>query len=481
MKTILISLLMGAGAVSASASVQAPATAAAKSVNVVVERTENNVYINGEVPLGRVDGSNREVWVTPVIRNGNDSIELGTTVIAGRNRYYQALRHGLEKREGVALVRASKDLTSVHVGAQLPYSPWMHGAEMSVRYDVKGCCSDDLGQSATTLGRLDLEPKRFVPTFNWVPPTAEAVKVRELRGQAYIDFPVNQTAINPDYRGNRGELAKIRATIDSVKLDKDVTARSLEIHGYASPEGSYAGNARLAKGRTEALKGYVDGLYHFAPGFIATQSTPEDWAGLVKWLETNEIDNRDALLAIARDGSLDPDVRDARIRKQYPAEYAFLLANVYPALRHSDYRIEYTVRAFTDPAEILRIAATRPQHLSLAEFFAGAKALPEGSQEFNDLFETAARMYPESEVASLNAANAAMAQGALDNAERYLRGAGDGADAVYARANLAALRGDYEAARALFEQAARLKVAAAPAALQQLDELEQHPTVRGLE
>ena len=70
MKTILISLLMGAGAVSASASVQAPATAAAKSVNVVVERTENNVYINGEVPLGRVDGSNREVWVTPVIRNG---------------------------------------------------------------------------------------------------------------------------------------------------------------------------------------------------------------------------------------------------------------------------------------------------------------------------------------------------------------------------------------------------------------------------
>ena len=85
MKKILISMILGAGAVSAFASVQA--ASGTKLKNVGVERTENTLYLNGEVPLGRVDGSNREVWVTPVLRNGNDSKELGTTVIAGRNRY----------------------------------------------------------------------------------------------------------------------------------------------------------------------------------------------------------------------------------------------------------------------------------------------------------------------------------------------------------------------------------------------------------
>ncbi len=89
-----------------------------------------------------------------------------------------------------------------------------------------------------------------------------------------------------------------------------------------------------------------------------------------------------------------------------------------------------------------------------------------------DLFETAARMYPESEVANLNAANAALQQGALDTAERYLAKAGDSPEAIYARGILASLRGDYAAARPLFETAAKLKVADAPAALQQLDELE---------
>ena len=50
MKTTLISLLMGAVALSGSASVQ---KADMKLKNVGVERTENTLYINGEVPLGR--------------------------------------------------------------------------------------------------------------------------------------------------------------------------------------------------------------------------------------------------------------------------------------------------------------------------------------------------------------------------------------------------------------------------------------------
>lgn len=87
------------------------------------------------------------------------------------------------------------------------------------------------------LGRLDLEPKKFEPVFNWIAPTAEAVKIRELKGQAFIDFPVNKTVIYPDYRGKLRELAKIRATIDTVINDKDVEITALSIKGFASPEG----------------------------------------------------------------------------------------------------------------------------------------------------------------------------------------------------------------------------------------------------
>lgn len=458
---------MGAGAVSALASVQ---TADVKLKNVGVERTENTLYINGEVPLGRVDGSNREVWVTPVIRNGNDSIELGTTVIAGRNRYYQALRHDLEKREGVALVRSREGMKSLPLVAQLPYEKWMATAEMHVRYDIKGCCSDDLGQQTVPLGRLALEPKRFVPAFNWVVPTAEAVKIRELKGQAFIDFPVNKTVIYPDYRGNQGELAKIRATIDTVINDKDVEITALSIKGFASPEGPWNNNVRLAKGRTAALKAYVEKLYHFAPDFIKTSYDPEDWGGLRAYMVKSNMADKDAIIALI-DTDMEPDAKNSKLQRDFPESYRFLLANVYPALRHSDYRIEYRVCAFSDVNEILELARTRPQNLSLQEFFLAARSLEPGSEQYNELFETAVRMFPQSEVANLNAANVAMGRGDLTGAKRYLDKAGEGSEAVYARGVWEALSGNYEAARILFEQAARMKVADAPAALEQLKEV----------
>ena len=481
MKHLISIIALAAAAASAAAAVKTPMQAEVKVADpqaralvskLVVERSQNILFVKADLSTAQLPaGSNREVWMQPVLSAGDSSVVLPAVAVAGRNRFYQGQRNHTDRQPGLEWIRRSARDMTIPYEAQVAYRPWMDGAQLSMTLTTRGCCGNP--EDDRTLALTDV-------TFLWIAPTAEGVKTREISGRAYIDFPVSKTAILPDYRRNASELAKIRASIDSVRNDKDVTARSLTIHGYASPEGSLALNERLAKGRTEALKAYVDGLYHFAPGFIRTDWTAEDWDGLRAWLSESSMPQAAEIIAII-DGPLAPDAREWKIKKTYPEQYAVLLRDVYPGLRHSDYRIEYTVRAFTTADDILRVAATRPQHLSLSEFFTGAKALPEGSKEFAYLFETAARMYPESEIASLNAANAAMAQGALDNAERYLRGAGDGADAVYARANLAALRGDYEAARALFEQAARLKVAAAPAALQQLDELEQHPTVRGLE
>ena len=80
-----------------------------------------------------------------------------------------------------------------------------------------------------------------------------------------------------------------------------------------------------------------------------------------EWVEKSNIENRDGILSIIN-SSLAPDPRDAKIRSTYPKQYAFLLANVYPALRHSDYKIDYTIRSYSDPKEIIEVLYTRPQN-----------------------------------------------------------------------------------------------------------------------
>ncbi|MCH5237511.1 MAG: hypothetical protein J1E95_06910, partial [Muribaculaceae bacterium] len=177
-----------------------------------------------------------------------------------------------------------------------------------------------------------------------------------------------------------------------------------------------------------------------------------DWPGLREWLESNSIEHKAEILSIVN-SDLESYARNSKIKKDFPKEYDWLLKNVYPSLRHSDYRIEYIIRQFTDVREIAEILRTAPQKLSLNEIYLLAGTYEPGSPEYNEVFETAVRLFPNDEIANLNAANAAMQTGNLAKADQYLQKAGGSAKAIYARGVLAALSGDFNTAVSLVEQA----------------------------
>ena len=102
---------------------------------------------------------------------------------------------------------------------------------------------------STYLTRLNILPD-IHPHVAFITPQMEERKVREESGRAYLDFPLNETTIYPEYRNNPAELAKIKRSIDLIKNDTNVVISHIDIHGYASPEGPYSNNERLARERT---------------------------------------------------------------------------------------------------------------------------------------------------------------------------------------------------------------------------------------
>lgn len=412
-------------------------------------------------------GKDEQIMLTPVITAADTTatVELEPVIIAGHNLYFKHLRDN--DLDGAALYK-SGDAAVVTYSSRVPLQSWMDESSVSIEYTIGGCCDMLLAEGTDQVSKFHTPV--FTPRFAYVTPVGDVVKTRELARRSYVDFPVNKIVIYPEYRRNTVELARIIATIDSVRADKDVVITDIFIKGFASPEGSYSHNTWLAQNRTEALKTYVENLYKFEPGFIKTDFESEDWQGLRDYVEKSDLANRAGILALI-DSDMEPDAKDARIKRDYPADYRFLLANVYPALRHSDYRIDYTIKSFTSLDDILRVLATEPQKLSLSEFYRAAQSMQPGSPEYNEVFETAVRMYPSDPVANLNAANTAMGRGDLEAAARYLAKAGDDPSAVYARGIHAALSGNYEEALGYFEQAARLKVADAPAAIENVKEI----------
>lgn len=438
-----------------------------------MERNGNYMEVDLTLLLNNLHvGNNRAVVVVPELVSATDTTvrrALPAVGVYGRNRYYYYLRNGECAIAGpeASNYRSSQRPDSIAYSRLVDYEPWMRKSALALTMREFGCCSKLVSRKDSLL-LTHAEPVVFDPIF--VKPQAEAAKNRSLEGSAFIDFPVDKTIIYPDYRRNTVELAKIRATIDSVRSDSDVTITSVWLKGYASPESPYAHNTDLAIGRTEALKQYIKGLYLFNDSLISTDYQPEDWEGLRRYVEqSSELSDKAGILALIDRTDLDPDVRESRIKKQYPADYRFLLKNCYPALRHTDYRVAYTIRSFTDMDELKRVFETRPDKLSLNEFYLIARTLEPDTDEFSRVFDTAVRLYPDDETANLNAACAALRHNNLDAARAYLLKAGSAPEADYARALLAYRLGNEAEARTLLQRAASAGLNEAADVLRRLD------------
>lgn len=335
-----------------------------------------------------------------------------------------------------------KEKQLVEYTVTVPYASWMEHSRLQIVEDLCGCGKVESG-NLNELAQADLS---FRPRLAYVVPEAEPVKARELSGKAFLDFQVNRTEIDPSYRQNPVELKRILASIDTVKNDRDFTVTEITIKGYASPEGSYAVNKRLAEGRTEALKKYIVDRYGFDKSVIRVESEPENWQGLVEYVSASSLSDKEQILDFIENGPSDIDQKEKQMRTKFPASYSVLLNDCYPGLRRTDYRIDYVIRRFR-LEEAKALVKTAPQRLSLEEMFAVAQTYEPGSEDFNQVFDVAVRMYPDDETANINAANALLEQGRAEEALKYLDKVKDSSpEAANARGVAYILLKDYEKA-----------------------------------
>lgn len=365
--------------------------------------------------------SNKYVRLTPILTNSSDTLRLPSVTVAGNRAWYYEVRNN---NNAPSLLRAGKD-AQYEYSATVPYEKWMEVSQLAVICDTLNECNCKPPLSSIIpIGDINTGIPQFNPDNTdlvYEPSKENTGKIYTLSGRANIIFKVNKTDIDWSYMTNYAELDSIMKSINAVKDNEYATVEMILLTGYASPEGSYANNVRLAKGRTETVKQYVMKHSDFPASVYKTAFVPEDWVGLREWLENNtSIPNREAMISFIDDAKVPVETKNDVFRARFPGEYPFLLKNVYPLLRHTDYKITYKVRKFYDLDEIAHILKTNPRLLSLDELYLLAGKYKPGSTEYDQIYITAASMFPDSEIANLNAASSSLSQGNLKNAKMFL-------------------------------------------------------------
>ena len=437
------------------------------------ERVGEDLVITMKADISSMQISrNQSLVCTPLVESGDSVRALAPIIINGKVRHILYERMERTGKKELEIRRYNDTEQQVDYLARTPYADWMEKADVTLVMDDCGCGWKALSQNRDKLFALNFaEPVVIDPMLVYVKPAPEEVKARHLDGSAYLDFPVNQITINPDYRNNSAELKKIQQTVEAVKNDPYATITSLSIKGYASPEGTYKGNAYLAENRAKALLNYVKEHYDLSGVELTVDFEPEDWEGLEAAVEKGNLPDKEELLAIIRaDEPADWDAREWKLKSlNGGSSYKILLRDVYPALRHSDYRVNYHIRNFSVD-EAKQIIQSDPSMLSLNEMFLVAETYETGSEPFNEVFEVAVRMSPDDPVSNLNAAISAINTRQLDKAKRYLAKANDCPEKQLAEASILMLEGKLDEAEKLLNLQAA-DPAIADAAQKNLDQI----------
>ncbi|HSV87268.1 MAG TPA: hypothetical protein VLH61_01355 [Bacteroidales bacterium] len=222
--------------------------------------------------------------------------------------------------------------------------------------------------------------------------TAEKVDLSELRvaflpdryeketihtEKAKLYFAYMRHDINPRLALNRDPEAMAKIENLRALINKGWRIKSIDVNGWASPEGEVAFNDKLAQNRATAGERFLTDLFRGLetaanatierPAFTVT-GKGEDYDGFMSLLKASNLPERDAI-ANAINVSVNPAQRERNV-KALTVAYAEVEKLLAP-LRRAEFVISVFEPKRTD-SEILSTATSDPSVLSLEELLYGA-------------------------------------------------------------------------------------------------------------
>ena len=291
---------------------------------------------------------------TPVLSDGANRMALRPIVVNGSWRHLLYLRSSDGKKdEALAVSCGKKGAGTVEYVDSCAYSPWMREAKLWLAEDLCGCGGNLTEQSLrlllTEVERTEEKKTEVTEKVSErMTVSNQAMMYHKVeRVTLYLDFlafPVNRTDVLPDFGNNRYELGKLTNAVDSLLNLPGAQVELVNMTGYASPEGSYENNERLAYGRTVALRDYLQKIVRYRELPFKTASVAEDWEGLKKAIQESDMPYREEILQIIATKMLPDEKKEKMKFLDRGNAYKILKKDFLPKLRRTVCEIHYTVK-----------------------------------------------------------------------------------------------------------------------------------------
>ena len=243
-------------------------------------------------------------------------------------------------------------------------------------------------------------------------------RVLNKQQEANVKFLINQANLRSNELKNNS-VKEFVAMLKRINADREGLAiKNVEVKAYASPDGGYAFNDKLANKRQNVSEGYVKQQLkgNKMQADIDAHYTAQDWEGFMKLVQASNIQDKDVILRVLSMYK-DPQEREQQIRNMSEG-FRELADGILPELRRSRLIINYQVIGRSDE-QIKQQYAADPTKLSLEELLYLA-ALEDHVSTQEAIYKKTIQLHKNDFRAYNNLAALALNKGDEATAERYL-------------------------------------------------------------
>lgn len=316
---------------------QGVATVVVKSL----KKENDSLVINYQVEISKkMVETGQRLQIKPIIQTGDSIFALPQITVMGKNKHKVFSRFDKENI-GQFISANNKRDTLIIYNIKTAYASWMDSASLVLLQEVQNY----RGKNLLTVYEyknsiLAVSPPNseidFIPSI--IPPQ---IKERYQNIKSVLNFEHGHSVISSTYMNNYHKLDSLHKEMSMLQKNPQIVLETIYIVGYASPDGNYYNNVRIAQERALALKTHLSNLFDLNDNVFKVSIVPEDWDGLIQLVEKKEAPEKDNILNIISSAG----IRSGRNHK--PLQffdrniYHKLFSDMLPSLRRVECLIDY--------------------------------------------------------------------------------------------------------------------------------------------
>lgn len=243
-------------------------------------------------------------------------------------------------------------------------------------------------------------------------------RIKAQKQEANVKFLINQANLRKSELKNNS-VKEFVQMLKKINADREgLNLKNVEVAAYASPDGGYSFNDKLANKRQDVSENYVKNQLkrQKITTDVDAHYTAQDWDGFQKLVQASNIQDKDVILRVLSMYK-DPEEREKQIRNMSEG-FRELADGILPELRRSRLIINYETVGRSDD-QIKAQYAADPTKLSVEELLYAA-SLENNANKKEDIYKTTAKLYDKDYRAYNNLAALAFNAGDETTAKRYL-------------------------------------------------------------